>query len=66
MLFTNSCTTWPALVGQSVPIYPSANTNIPPVIVPYGQTAVFYWQAWAKAWATNNKPPPPANFGQTF
>jgi hypothetical protein len=36
------------------------------VTVPSGGQQTFYWQAWAKAWGTNNKPPPPANFGQTF
>ncbi len=55
MLFTNSTAN-----AQAVPIYPSANTNIPPVIVPYGQTALFYWRPATSTWSTSNKPLPPS------
>jgi len=52
--------------AKSVPIYPSSNLQITPIMVPYGQTLTFYWQPWASAWSTNNKPPPPTGVRLNF
>jgi len=61
MLFTNSTSN-----GKVVPIFPSANTNIAPIMLPYRQTVIFFWQPWASAWSTNNKPPPPTSVRLNF
>ena len=58
ILFTNS-----TYNGMSMPIFPSANTNITPIIVSYGQSVVFYWRPATHSWSTSNKPLPPTNFG---
>jgi hypothetical protein len=61
MLFYNS--TYP---GQTVPIFPSANTNIAPIMLPSYQTVNFIWQPWNNTWSTNNKPPPPTSVRLNF
>jgi len=58
MLITNSSYTHLAL-----PIYSGSSLQTPPVILPYGQTTIFYWHAATSSWSTSNKPLPPTNFG---
>ena len=60
ILFTNSSYT-----HLSLPIYPSSNLSIAPVMLPYGQTTNFYWHSNG-TWSTSNKPLPPSNLGGSF
>jgi hypothetical protein len=50
----------------NVPIYLNSGATGSPVMLPYGQTALFYWQDWASAWSTNPAPPPPTNVRLNF
>jgi hypothetical protein len=53
-------------IPLSVPVYLSSSLSGSPLILKNGQTATFFWQDWAGAWSTNNRPPPPTNFRLNF